>query len=106
MTLELLAELRGLGCQAEGLEVDLSDPTAPARLFETVEHTLGPVQVLVNNATYSMQGGIDALTAEQLDRTYAVNLRGMALMSSLFGATARLSGSTRMRERQARSDAS
>lgn len=77
---ELLAELRGLGCQAEGLEVDLSDPTAPARLFETVEHTLGPVQVLVNNATYSMQGGIDALTAEQLDRTYAVNLRGMALM--------------------------
>ncbi|MCU0522589.1 MAG: SDR family oxidoreductase [Anaerolineae bacterium] len=77
---ELLAELRGLGRRAEGLEVDLSDPTAPARLFDAVERTLGPVHVLINNATYSMQGGIDALTAEQLDRTYAVNLRGMALL--------------------------
>ena len=77
---ELLTELRGLGCRAEGLEVDLSDPAAPGRLFDHVERTLGPVHVLVNNATYSMQGGIDALTAGQLDRTYAVNLRGMALL--------------------------
>ncbi len=76
----LLAELRERGCRAEGLEVDLSDPTTPAALFDHVEHTLGPVAVLVNNATYSMPGGIGALTAEQLDRTYAVNLRGMALM--------------------------
>jgi 3-oxoacyl-[acyl-carrier protein] reductase len=76
----LLTELRERGCRAAGLEVDLSDPAAPARLFDHVEHTLGPVAVLINNATYSMPGGIGALTADQLDRTYALNLRGMALM--------------------------
>jgi len=76
----LLTELRDQGCRAEGVEIDLSDPDAPHRLFDAVEAALGPVSVLVNNATYSMPGGIDALTAEQLDRTYAVNLRGMALL--------------------------
>ena len=76
----LLTELRGQGCRAEGMEADLSDPDAPRRLFDGVEAALGPVRVLINNATYSMPGGIDNLTAEQLDRTYAVNLRGMALL--------------------------
>jgi 3-oxoacyl-[acyl-carrier protein] reductase len=76
----LLTELRDQGCRAEGMEADLSDPDAPRRLFDAVEDALGPVSVLVNNATYSIPGGIDALTAEQLDRTYAVNLRGMALL--------------------------
>ena len=76
----LLTELREQRCRAEGMEIDLSDPDAPRRLFDAVEAALGPVSVLVNNATYSMPGGIDTLTAEQLDRTYAVNLRGMALL--------------------------
>jgi 3-oxoacyl-[acyl-carrier protein] reductase len=76
----LLAELREQGSRAEGMEIDLSDPDASRRLFDAVEAALGPVSVLVNNATYSMPGGIDTLTAEQLDRTYAVNLRGMALL--------------------------
>jgi len=76
----LLTELRDQGCRAEGMEVDLSDPDAPRQLFDAAEATLAPVSVLVNNATYSMPGGIDTLTAEQLDRTYAINLRGMALL--------------------------
>jgi len=77
---QLLTELRDQGCRAEGLEIDLSDPDAPRRLFDAAEAALGPVSVLVNNATYSMPGGIDTLTAEQLDKTYVVNLRGMALL--------------------------
>jgi len=81
---QLLAELRAAGCRAAGMEIDLANPSVPERLFNRVEATLGPVSVLVNNATYSMPGGIDALTAEQLDRTYAVNLRGMALLCAEF----------------------
>ncbi|MCJ7739519.1 MAG: SDR family oxidoreductase [Anaerolineae bacterium] len=76
----LVRELREEGCRAEAMEIDLSDPEAPHRLFDAVEAALGPVSVLINNATYSMPGGIDTLTAEQLDKTYAVNLRGMALL--------------------------
>lgn len=81
---ELLAEVRGMGRRAEGLELDLSDASAPARLFAEVEERLGPVSILVNNATYSMLDGIENLTAQLLDKTYAVNLRGMALLCAEF----------------------
>jgi 3-oxoacyl-[acyl-carrier protein] reductase len=80
----LLAELQGIGVRTAGMEIDLSDPTAAPRLLDAVEDALGPASILVNNATYSTNGGIDELTAEQLDRHYAVNLRGMALLCAEF----------------------
>jgi 3-oxoacyl-[acyl-carrier protein] reductase len=80
----LVEELRLVGGRVEGMELDLSIPDAPARLFDRVEASLGPVSVLVNNATYSMRDGIENLTAELLDKTYALNLRGMALLCAEF----------------------
>ena len=80
----LLEELRRLGARAEGLELDLSDPAAPNVLFERAEASLGPVSVLVNNATYSMRNGIQNLDALMLDRHYALNVRGMALCCAEF----------------------
>jgi 3-oxoacyl-[acyl-carrier protein] reductase len=80
----LLAELRKMGCRANGLEIDLSNCTAPRELFAHVEATFGSVDILVNNATYSMRDGIENLTAEQLDKHYAVNVRGMALLCAEF----------------------
>jgi 3-oxoacyl-[acyl-carrier protein] reductase len=80
----LLEELRQMGGRVDSLELDLSVPEAPARLFDQVEASLGPVGVLVNNATYSMRDGIENLTAELQDKTYALNLRGMALLCAEF----------------------
>jgi 3-oxoacyl-[acyl-carrier protein] reductase len=76
----MLAELRGLGVRAEGLNLDLTEVEAPARLFDRVEETLGPVDILVNNAAHSVNDGIDHLTAETLDKHYAMNVRAMALL--------------------------
>ena len=80
----LLAELKSLGVSAAGLDIDLSDREAPARLFEVVTEQLGPVDILVNNAAYSVNDGIDQLTAELIDRHYAVNVRAMALLCAQF----------------------
>jgi len=80
----LLTKLRQMGVRADGLELDLSNPDAPQQLFDAVEASLGTVRVLVNNATYSMRDGIDNLTAEGLDKHYAVNVRGMALLCAEF----------------------
>jgi 3-oxoacyl-[acyl-carrier protein] reductase len=66
------------------MEVDLADVAAPGRLFDEVEKQLGMVTVLVNNATHSVNAGIEELTAESLDRHYAVNVRGMALLCAEF----------------------
>jgi 3-oxoacyl-[acyl-carrier protein] reductase len=81
---DLLAELRQDGFRASGMELDLSDPAAPTQLFDAVEAAFGPASILVNNATYSLRDGIQNLTAELLDRTYALNIRGMALNCAEF----------------------
>jgi len=49
---EVLERLRSLGVQAYALEADLSDPVVVPMLFDRAEATLGPVEVLVNNAAY------------------------------------------------------
>ncbi len=81
---EILADARLLGVQAAGIEADLSDPTAPACIFDAAETALGPVSILVNNATHSTRTPIETLSAADLDAHYAVNLRGTSLLCAEF----------------------
>jgi 3-oxoacyl-[acyl-carrier protein] reductase len=80
----LAADLHALGVRVWSSEVDLSDPSAPAKLLHDVAARLGPPLVLVNNAAYSTSDGYQALDASTLDAHYAVNLRGTALLSVEF----------------------
>lgn len=80
----IIAELRQMGVRAEGLELDLSDPAAPGVLFTAVEAAIGPADILVNNATYSVNDGVMGLTAVHIDHHYAVNVRGMMLLCAEF----------------------
>jgi 3-oxoacyl-[acyl-carrier protein] reductase len=77
-------ELKKLGVQCEKLELDLSLPPSVASLFDEVESKLGYATILVNNATYSMQTGIDSLSATELDKHYEVNLRATTLLALEF----------------------
>jgi 3-oxoacyl-[acyl-carrier protein] reductase len=81
---ELIEELQNAGVEAAGLELDLSQPTAPAVLLAVVRERFGVASILVNNAAYSTSENIDRLTAESLDSHYAVNVRGMALLCQQF----------------------
>lgn len=47
----VVAEIEAAGGRAVAVEADLTDPASPARLFDTAEERLGPVDILVNNAT-------------------------------------------------------
>jgi NAD(P)-dependent dehydrogenase (short-subunit alcohol dehydrogenase family) len=47
----VLAAIRSAGGRAAAVEADLSDPDTPARRFERAEAEVGPVDILVNNAT-------------------------------------------------------
>jgi 3-oxoacyl-[acyl-carrier protein] reductase len=80
----LLQDIRAMGRNADCLELDLSDASAPEQLFKHIEENFGAVSVLINNATYSMRDGIENLTATLLDKHYAVNLRAMALLCATF----------------------
>ena len=72
------------GVRCEKLEIDLADALAPAKLLDVVEEILGKPHILINNATYSVDVGHDALTAEVIDKHYEVNIRGTMLLSAAF----------------------
>jgi 3-oxoacyl-[acyl-carrier protein] reductase len=80
----LIEELRRMNVKAVGLEADLSDPATPASLFDFAERELGIVDVLVNNACHDVSTDLFGMTAEILDKHYAVNLRGTALLCAEF----------------------
>jgi 3-oxoacyl-[acyl-carrier protein] reductase len=80
----LLEELRDADVLVEGMELDLSLPDSPQRLLGEVAERLGPLSILVNNATHSIRDGYEALDAATLDAHYAVNLRATALLSVVF----------------------
>ena len=81
---DIVDALQKMGVEAAGLELDLSQPTAPAELFAVVQERFGQATILVNNAAYSTNENIANVTSESLDNHYAVNLRAMTLLCQKF----------------------
>jgi 3-oxoacyl-[acyl-carrier protein] reductase len=48
---QVARQIRDDGGTAETVEADLADPAVPALLFDRAEAALGPVEILVNNAS-------------------------------------------------------
>jgi 3-oxoacyl-[acyl-carrier protein] reductase len=90
------AEIERLGRRCVAVEADLTDVTVPAQLFDTVEAELGPVSILVHNASGWRKdsfaaGGHDALGREQhpispdsIDAQLGVDARAGALLMHEF----------------------
>jgi short-subunit dehydrogenase len=71
-----------LGCA--GLAIDLSESAAAAELFFAAIHALGQVDVLINNAGFNRaKNPIVQISAEELDASYAVNVRAAILLARL-----------------------
>jgi len=84
------------GVRCEKLELDLAIPDSTAILFDAVGNKLGRASILVNNATYSTQTGIDTLSASELDRHYEVNVRATTLLTLEFARRFRFEKSGRI----------
>jgi 3-oxoacyl-[acyl-carrier protein] reductase len=92
----VVAGIREGGGRALAVEADLSDTAVPAMLFDAAEEHLGPVDILVNNATGWLAdtftpSGTDRLgrstqpvTAATWTRQFAVDAMGAALMIGEF----------------------
>jgi 3-oxoacyl-[acyl-carrier protein] reductase len=65
---EVVATITAGGGHAIAVEADLSDPGAPAVLFDAAERRLGPVDILVNNATGWIQDTFAPMTSDDFGR--------------------------------------
>ncbi|MCI9001260.1 MAG: 3-oxoacyl-ACP reductase FabG [Oscillibacter sp.] len=72
----LVLELQRKGCAALAVQADVSDRAAVEAMVRTAEETLGPVELLVNNAGISRQGLFQDVDDALWDRLLAVNLTG------------------------------
>ncbi|MFN8378489.1 MAG: SDR family oxidoreductase [Anaerolineae bacterium] len=97
----VLADCRALGVRAAALEINLADAAQIGPLFDACEAALGPVEILVHNAsawqadTFAPPSLRDAQTwpppdlmgfisAESIDLHFAVNARATALLMAEF----------------------
>ncbi|TAK26176.1 MAG: SDR family oxidoreductase [Chloroflexota bacterium] len=72
---------RNHGVSTHAARLDVTDPVDVAAYFQTVESTLGPVDVLVNNAGIFQSRSLDELTVADWDRVMDVNLKGVFICS-------------------------
>lgn len=85
--------IRRRGGSAEAFAADLADPSAAGRLATAVVDRLGPVDILVNNASLFVRTPIDALGEAEWDEVMTVNLKVPYLLSLALGRAMRTRGS-------------
>ncbi|MHB0856411.1 MAG: SDR family NAD(P)-dependent oxidoreductase [Anaerolineae bacterium] len=91
----LVREIAARGGRVAAIEGDLADPATIPLLFDRCEATLGPVDVLVNNAAHAeMPDTVLSITHKTIDRTFAVNTRAPVLLTAEFARRLQRRGGT------------
>lgn len=78
-------EIRREGGEAQAYRLDVSRPQDIDEAVRGISADLGAITILVNNAGVYLLKDALAATAEDLDRLYAVNIRGSFLVAQAVG---------------------
>lgn len=77
-------QIKSLGVDAVFCKCDISDGEAVRRAAQVTKERFGRADVLINNAGLELRGSILQCTAEEWERTYAINLKGIYHMANAF----------------------
>lgn len=80
----MAAQIRQAGGRAAVVQADLDDGAAVDRLVPEAVRALGPLTLLVNNASEFEPDEVETLSQERWDRHFAVNLRAPAFLARDF----------------------
>lgn len=78
---DLARTVREAGARAAVFAADLADPAAVERLVPEVEAALGPVTLLVNNASTFMVDAVTGIDVTTWNRQFSVNLRAPSVLA-------------------------
>ena len=84
----LAGEIEAMGRRAVCLSADLADVEATHALIGQAVEALGPLAVLVNNASVFADDRLDSITGESWSSHLDVNLRAPVLLAQAFAAQA------------------
>jgi NAD(P)-dependent dehydrogenase (short-subunit alcohol dehydrogenase family) len=76
-----LQEIKAAGVQGLALECDLRNAASAKEAVKSVTKHFGKIDLLINNAGIFETAKIEAITAEQWDEVFAVNVRAPFLVS-------------------------
>jgi NAD(P)-dependent dehydrogenase (short-subunit alcohol dehydrogenase family) len=85
---DLVREIEALGRRAVGLSADLADVIATQELIGRAVGALGPLSVLVNNASVFADDRLDTITGASWAAHLDVNLRAPVLLAQVFARQA------------------
>ncbi len=73
------------GRRAKGFAADVTSAPDIERLVKEVEHSLGPIDILINNAGVNIRGTVDQLAESDWDSVINTNLKGPFLVARAVG---------------------
>ena len=74
---ETVRQIEAAGGTAMHVVCDVAQQSAVERAFASIMSTYGPVGILVNSAGIAHVGSVEQTSEEDLDRLYAVNVKGV-----------------------------
>ena len=83
---QLAAEIRALGRKAEQFAAELTDEAQTSTLVHRAGEALGPVTLLINNASVFRDDRVETHTRESWDAHIETNLRAPILLAQTFAA--------------------
>jgi 3-oxoacyl-[acyl-carrier protein] reductase len=80
----VVGELRAVDPGVIFIDADFLAPDAARRVVAEAVAARGPLDILVANHARSSSGSLDDVTADELDRSFAINARGSILLAQAF----------------------
>ncbi|MBX3487907.1 glucose 1-dehydrogenase [Parvibaculum sp.] len=81
----LQSEIEAMGGTAAAIALDVTDPASITACMAETEGTLGPVDILINNAGMNVQALPAEVTPEGFDTMFDTNVRGAFFMAQAAG---------------------
>lgn len=83
---ETAALIQSMGSEAITIKADLEDPRQVESLAESVHDQLGPIEILINNASIFDKINLADISVDNWDRHLAINLRAPFLLAQAMQA--------------------